>query len=75
MGRRMDLFVATSDLRAPGHAVYDRLNATLDRRRFDERVEAACARYSCERNDGRPSFPSVRDFRMPKMGYVAHLGA
>ena len=74
-GRQMDLFVATSDLRAPGHPFYDRLNAALDRHRFDERVEAICARYYCEGNDGRPSVPPGRYFRMLAIGYFENLGS
>lgn len=73
--RQMDLFVATSDLRSPGHPFYERLNKALDKHRFDEKVEAMCAKYYCEGNDGRPSIPPGVYFRMLMIGYFENLGS
>jgi transposase len=67
--------VATSDLRAPGHPFYERLNKALDKHRFDEKVEAICAKYYCEGNDGRPSIPPGTYFRMVMIGYFEGLGS
>ena len=59
------MFVATTDLKSPGHPFYDRLNTALDAHQFDAKVEALCARLYAKDGAGRPSIPPGQYFRGP----------
>ncbi|WP_211259539.1 transposase [Belnapia moabensis] len=54
--------------RSPGHVFYDRLQAELLSARFDGFVEGQCAPFYAAQQ-GRPSLPPGRYFRMLLVGY------
>ena len=71
--RQKELWIATSDVvQSPGNAFYDRLNAILDKRRFDVHVERLCRRYY-RGPYGRPSLAPGVYFRMLLIGYFEGL--
>jgi len=71
--RQKEFWIATSDVvRSPGNAFYDRLNAILDKRRFDVHVERLCRRYY-KGPYGRPSLAPGVYFRMLLIGYFEGL--
>jgi transposase len=71
--RQKEFWIATSDVvRSPGNAFYDRLNAILDKRRFDVQVERLCRRYYMGPY-GRPSLAPGVYFRMLLIGYFEGL--
>ena len=67
--RQNEVFVATTDLKSPGHPFYDRLNKALDAHEFDAKVEILCAKLYAENGAGRPSIPPGQYFRMVMIGY------
>ena len=67
--RQEQLWVMHTELAtAPGHPFYQRLNALLDREKFDEFAESECGRFYCAGN-GRPSLPPGTYFRLLLIGY------
>lgn len=71
--RQKEFWIATSDVvQSPGNAFYDRLNAILDKRRFDVHVERLCRRYY-KGPYGRPSLAPGVYFRMLLIGYFEGL--
>lgn len=67
--RQEQLWVSHTELATgPGHPFYRRLNELLDREKFDEFAEAACAPFYADRN-GRPSLPPGTYFRLLLVGY------
>src|ERR687891_1752203 len=67
--RQEQLWVTHAELATgPGHPFYTRLNELLDQEKFDESVEAECARFYADRN-GRPSLPPGTYFRLLLIGY------
>src|SRR3954447_8839168 len=67
--RQEQLWVMHTELAtAPGHPFYQRLNALLDREKFDEFAESECSRFYCAGN-GRPSLPPGTYFRLLLIGY------
>ena len=68
-GRQTELMIGWAELpRSPGHAFYDRLQAGLIEAGFDGFAETQCAPYYA-RQQGRPSLPPGRYFRMHRIGY------
>lgn len=77
MGKRKrqqaSMWMATSELpRSPGHPFYERLNAVLERAKFDEFAERRCERFYAGRV-GRPSLQPGRYFRLLLLGYFEGL--
>ena len=68
------LWVATQNLTAPGHAFYKKLNRVLDKHGFDEFVEAQCAKYYFE-GVGRPGIPPGVYFRLLMIGYFEGISS
>jgi transposase len=67
--RQEQLWISHSELATgPGHPFYRQLNELLDREKFDEFAEAACAPFYADRN-GRPSLPPGTYFRLLLVGY------
>jgi transposase len=67
--RQQPLFLAASEISEPvSNHFYDRLNAILEKRRFDKRVEHLCRRYY-RPTMGRPSISPGTYFRMLFIGY------
>src|SRR3954449_7001204 len=67
--RQEQLWVMHTELAtAPGHPFYQRLNALLDREKFDEFAESECGRFYCA-NNGRPSLPPGTFFPLLLIGY------
>jgi transposase len=72
--KQASMWVATQDLpRSAAHPFYARLNQILDQHDFDGFVEGLCARFYAE--DGRPSLPPGRYFRLLLIGYFEGLEA
>ena len=68
------MWVATQDLpRSAAHPFYARLNQILDQHDFDEFVEGLCERFYAD--EGRPSLPPGRYFRLLLIGYFEGLDA
>jgi hypothetical protein len=68
------MWVATEDLpRSAAHPFYARLNQILDQHDFDEFVEGLCERFYAD--EGRPSLPPGRYFRLLLIGYFEGLDA
>src|SRR5205807_4464540 len=73
--KQEDLWVAHGELAlSPGHPFYERLNKLLDEGRFDEYVEAQCARFY-HAQMGRPSLTPGIYFRSLLIGYFEGLGS
>ena len=67
------LWVATSELpKSPGHPFYQRLNALLEKSKFDEYAEKRCERYYAG-DVGRPGLRPGRYFRLLLVGYFEGL--
>jgi len=67
--RQQPLFLATSEISQPaGNHFYDRLNAILEKRKFDKRAEHLCRRYY-RPTMGRPSMSPGTYFRLLFIGY------
>lgn len=67
--KQQPLWIASSDVaQAPGNVFYDGLNALLDQRKFDAKVEYLCRRYY-KGPKGRPSLTPGCYFRMLLVGY------
>lgn len=67
--RQQPLFLAASEISQPvGNHFYDRLNAILEKRKFDKRVEHLCRRYY-RPTMGRPSLSPGTYFRLLFIGY------
>jgi len=67
--RQQPLFLAASEISQPvGNHFYDRLNAILEKRKFDKRVEHLCRRYY-RPTMGRPSMSPGTYFRLLFVGY------
>ena len=67
--RQQELWTPTASLpRAASHPFYERLNAILDQRRFDEVVEELCQKFYADRN-GRPGLAPGIYFRALLVGY------
>jgi len=72
--RQKGLWIATSDVvQAPGNAFYDRLNAILEKHKFDQRVEHLCRRFYKKSPYGRPSVTPGAYFRALLVGYFEGL--
>ena len=68
------MWVPSQDLpRSAAHPFYVRLNQILDRHDFDGFVERLCERFYAEQ--GRPSLPPGRYFRLQLIGYFEGLDA
>ena len=65
--RQAELWVATEDLKAPGHPFYEALNGVLAEAGFDAFVEELCEPFYAK--TGRPGIPPGRYFRMLFIGY------
>jgi transposase len=78
MGRMRDrqgeLWVATEEIRTPGHPFFERLSRVLADHDFDRKVEALCGPYYADR-DGRPSIPPGVYFRMVMVGYFEGIAS
>jgi transposase len=69
------MWIPTTDLpTTAAHPFYERLNRILDDARFDEFVEAVCARFYAP-TIGRPGLPPGRYFRLLLIGYFEGLDA
>jgi transposase len=69
-----ELWIATSDVvRTPGNAFYDRLNALLEKHKFDQRVEHVCRKFYKKSQYGRPSLAPGVYFRGLLVGYFEGL--
>src|SRR5712692_6902516 len=72
--RQEELWIATSEVvRTPGNAFYDRLNAILEKHKFDQRVEHLCRRFFKKSAYGRPSLAPGVYFRTLLVGYFEGL--
>jgi len=72
--KQASMWVATEDLpRSAAHPFYARLNQILDQHDFDEFVEGLCERFYAD--EGRPSLPPGRYFRLLLIGYFEGLDA
>src|ERR1700674_4842412 len=68
-GVQDDLVATWAEIpRSPGHAFYDRLQASLQEAGFDVFVEDICKPYYAARM-GAPSLPPGRYFRLHMVGY------
>jgi transposase len=68
------LWVATQNLKAPGHPFYKKLNRVLDKHGFDAFVEAQCAKYYAD-GIGRPGIPPGVYFRLLMIGYFEGISS
>src|SRR3974377_1028964 len=69
------LWIAHTELAtAPGHPFYQKLNELLEAERFDEFVEARCAKFYAVKY-GRPSLTPGIYFRSLLLGYFEGIGA
>ncbi|MCY4541757.1 MAG: hypothetical protein OXB95_05095 [Rhodobacteraceae bacterium] len=68
------LFVATSDIKSPGHPFYRALNKILGEADFDAFAEEACAEFHAGRR-GRPGIPPGVYFRMLLVGCFEGIGS
>src|SRR5450755_1973199 len=69
------LWIAHRELAtAPGHPFYQKLNELLEAERFDEFVEARCAKFYAVKY-GRPSLTPGIYFRSLLIGYFEGIGA
>lgn len=66
--RQEDLWIAGSEVAAPAHVFYERLNRILEDHHFDGNVEKLCGRYYKGRL-GRPSITPGVYFRSLLLGY------
>jgi transposase len=67
--RQEQLWVTHQDLpKGPGHPFYRKVNELLEREKFDEFAEQACAPYYAEKQ-GRPSLTPGIYFRLLLVGY------
>jgi transposase len=66
--RQEDLWIAGSEVAAPAHGFYERLNRILEDHHFDGNVEKLCGRYYKGRL-GRPSITPGVYFRSLLLGY------
>jgi len=69
-----ELWVATSEIRTPGHPFFKKLNEVFTAHDFDRKVEELCRPYYAERN-GRPSIAPGLYFRMLMIGYFEGIGS
>ena len=69
-----ELWVATDQIRTPSHPFFGKLNEVLAAHEFDTRVEKLCSPYYAKEN-GRPSIPPGRYFRMIMIGYFEGIGS
>ena len=68
------LWIAHTELAtAPGHPFYQKLNELLEAERFDEFVEARCAKFYAVKY-GRPSLTPGIYFRSLLIGYFEGIG-
>ncbi|WP_423925339.1 transposase [Candidatus Palauibacter sp.] len=72
--RQKALFVATAEIRAPGHPFYRALDGVLVAGGFDGFCEETCAEYYAE-SLGRPSVAPGVYFRMLVVGYLEGIGS
>jgi transposase len=77
MGRRsqhaqQSFWIATEQLRSPGHPFYEQLNGLLAEHRFDEFAEGLCQPFYA-RKLGRPSLAPGVYFRCMLIGYFEGL--
>jgi|SRR5208282_2520594 len=73
--RQEGLWIAHTELAtAPGHPFYQRLNELLEAERFDEFVEARCAKFYAAKY-GRPSLMPGIYFRSLLIGYFEGIDA
>jgi transposase len=70
--RQQPLFVASSELRAPRHVFYERLNQVLAAARFDAFVEQQCEPFYAGKQ-GRPGLAPGIYFRLLFIGYFEGL--
>ena len=69
------LWIAHTELATvPGHPFYQKLNELLEAERFDEFVEARCAKFYAVKY-GRPSLTPGIYFRSLLLGYFEGIGA
>ena len=72
--KQASMWVAPQDLpRSAAHPFYTRLNQILDKQEFDGYVEGLCQRFYAD--EGRPSLPPGRYFRLLLIGYFEGLAA
>lgn len=69
-----EMWIATSDLRSPGHPFYDRLNTVLREARFDEFVEDRFERFYVK-GKGRPGIAPGVYMRMLLVGYFEGISS
>lgn len=69
-----ELWVATSEIKTPGHPFFKKLNEVFAVHDFDRKVEELCSSYYAEKN-GRPSIAPGRYFRMLMIGYFEGIGS
>lgn len=68
--RQQELWVASSEIvQTPANAVYDRLNAILNKHNFDRVVEQVCRKFYKKSRLGRPSITPGAYFRALLIGY------
>lgn len=69
-----EMWIATSDLRSPGHPFYDRLNAVLREAKFDRFVEDRFERFYVK-GKGRPGIAPGVYMRMLLVGYFEGISS
>jgi len=69
-----ELWVAVDQIKTPSHPFFGKLNEVLATHEFDRRVEALCEPHYAKEN-GRPSIPPGRYFRMVMIGYFEGIGS
>ena len=69
-----ELWVATSEIKTPGHPFFKKLNEVFAAHDFDRKVEDLCRPYYAETN-GRPSIAPGLYFRMLMIGYFEGIGS
>jgi transposase len=69
-----EMWIATSDLRSPGHPFYDRLNAVLREAKFDHFVEDRFERFYAK-GKGRPGIAPGVYMRMLLVGYFEGISS
>ncbi|MCY2959978.1 MAG: transposase [Planctomycetota bacterium] len=69
-----EMWIATSDLRSPGHPFYDRLNAVLREAKFDRFVEDRFERFYAK-GKGRPGIAPGVYMRMLLVGYFEGISS
>jgi transposase len=72
--RQNDLWVATDEIRTPGHFFYERLNQVFAEHDFDRQAEALCRSHYAD-GEGRKSIPPGRYFRMLMVGYYEGIAS